>query len=249
MKASGVAAPGHIATFFGAHEKKRHAKCAFALQSGGAVAGLLRSDAKAGGDRVYVVFRSPHLGQTSVMRHQHGGGETVRQRHCQTGHAARIGDAAGRNQYVAHGAALQQAGHMNQVKDAVGMVKRLGQEDFAPTLVLLAQCSGQVFGVGQAHGHTQPVTKAALEGGGPETATQVKDIMKSGNGPEGVRGAMIVPIQDHRAPDFGKPTLELFSDLKKGLRTSTARCRCFRGQARPLGKQRSLTPRGRVTLF
>ena len=49
------------------------------------------------------------------------------------------------------------------------------------------------------------------------------------NVPEAVRQAMNVPMQDHRAPDFGDLTLGLFADLKKVFKTTTGRVMMFPG--------------------
>ena len=49
------------------------------------------------------------------------------------------------------------------------------------------------------------------------------------NVPEDVRQAMNVPMQDMRAPDFGDLTLDLFTGLKKVLRTETGRVMMFPG--------------------
>lgn len=49
------------------------------------------------------------------------------------------------------------------------------------------------------------------------------------NVPEAVRQAMNVPMQDHRAPDFGDLTLGLFADLKKVFKTRTGRVMMFPG--------------------
>lgn len=49
------------------------------------------------------------------------------------------------------------------------------------------------------------------------------------NVPEAVRQAMNVPMQDHRAPDFGDLTLGLFADLKKIFKTKTGRVMMFPG--------------------
>ncbi|MES2967752.1 MAG: aminotransferase class V-fold PLP-dependent enzyme [Pseudomonadota bacterium] len=49
------------------------------------------------------------------------------------------------------------------------------------------------------------------------------------NVPEAVRQAMMVPMQDHRAPDFGDLTMGLFDDLKKIFKTSSGRVMMFPG--------------------
>ncbi len=49
------------------------------------------------------------------------------------------------------------------------------------------------------------------------------------NVPDDVRRAMNVPMQDHRAPDFGDLTLNLFTDLKKIFRTETGIVMMFPG--------------------
>lgn len=49
------------------------------------------------------------------------------------------------------------------------------------------------------------------------------------NVPEAVRQAMMVPMQDHRAPDFGDLTLGLFADLKKVFRTRDGQVMMFPG--------------------
>ena len=49
------------------------------------------------------------------------------------------------------------------------------------------------------------------------------------NIPEVVRQAMNVPMQDMRAPDFGDLTLNLFTDLKKVLKTETGTVMMFPG--------------------
>ncbi len=49
------------------------------------------------------------------------------------------------------------------------------------------------------------------------------------NVPEGVRRAMNVTMQDHRAPDFGELTLGLFADLKTVLKTATGTVMLFPG--------------------
>ncbi|WP_371060655.1 aminotransferase class V-fold PLP-dependent enzyme [Rhodosalinus sp. 5P4] len=49
------------------------------------------------------------------------------------------------------------------------------------------------------------------------------------NVPEDVRQAMNVPMQDMRAPDFGELTLDLFTGLKKVLRTEAGRVMMFPG--------------------
>jgi alanine-glyoxylate transaminase/serine-glyoxylate transaminase/serine-pyruvate transaminase len=49
------------------------------------------------------------------------------------------------------------------------------------------------------------------------------------NVPEAVRQAMNVPMQDHRAPDFGDLTFSLFSDLKRVFRTQTGTVMMFPG--------------------
>ncbi len=49
------------------------------------------------------------------------------------------------------------------------------------------------------------------------------------NVPERVRMAMNVPMQDHRAPDFGDLTLSLFDDLKRVFRSPSARVMLFPG--------------------
>ncbi|MFK7945647.1 MAG: alanine--glyoxylate aminotransferase family protein [Paracoccaceae bacterium] len=49
------------------------------------------------------------------------------------------------------------------------------------------------------------------------------------NVPEAVRQAMNVPMQDMRAPDFGDLTLNLFSDLKKVMKTETGTVMMFPG--------------------
>jgi alanine-glyoxylate transaminase / serine-glyoxylate transaminase / serine-pyruvate transaminase len=50
-----------------------------------------------------------------------------------------------------------------------------------------------------------------------KTGTQHLYIPGPTNVPESVRQAMIVPMQDHRAPDFGDLTLGLFSRSEKGF--------------------------------
>jgi alanine-glyoxylate transaminase/serine-glyoxylate transaminase/serine-pyruvate transaminase len=69
--------------------------------------------------------------------------------------------------------------------------------------------------------------------------TQREDAMKTGtqhlyipgptNVPDSVRQAMIVPMQDHRAPDFGDLTLSLFADMKKVFKTETGSVMMFPG--------------------
>lgn len=49
------------------------------------------------------------------------------------------------------------------------------------------------------------------------------------NVPDSVRQAMFVPMQDHRAPDFGDLTLGLLEDLKLIFRTQTGRVMMFPG--------------------
>lgn len=49
------------------------------------------------------------------------------------------------------------------------------------------------------------------------------------NVPEAVRRAMNVPMQDMRAPDFGDLTLDLFTGMKKVLRTEKGRVMFFPG--------------------
>jgi alanine-glyoxylate transaminase/serine-glyoxylate transaminase/serine-pyruvate transaminase len=49
------------------------------------------------------------------------------------------------------------------------------------------------------------------------------------NVPDAVRQAMNVPMQDHRAPDFGDLTLSLFEDLKRVFGTTTGRTMLFPG--------------------
>ncbi len=62
-----------------------------------------------------------------------------------------------------------------------------------------------------------------------KTGTQHLYIPGPTNVPESVRQAMNVPMQDHRAPDFGDLTFSLFSDLKKVFRTETGRVMLFPG--------------------
>ena len=47
------------------------------------------------------------------------------------------------------------------------------------------------------------------------------------NMPFEIRQAMEVPLEDHRAPDFGEFTLPLFEDLRKIFRTQTGRVFVF----------------------
>ncbi len=49
------------------------------------------------------------------------------------------------------------------------------------------------------------------------------------NVPEAVRQAMMVPMQDHRAPDFGDLGLGLFRDLKKLYKTEAGKVMIFPG--------------------
>lgn len=49
------------------------------------------------------------------------------------------------------------------------------------------------------------------------------------NVPEAVRQAMNVPVQDMRAPDFGELTLDLFTGLKRVLRTEKGQVMLFPG--------------------
>jgi alanine-glyoxylate transaminase/serine-glyoxylate transaminase/serine-pyruvate transaminase len=62
-----------------------------------------------------------------------------------------------------------------------------------------------------------------------KTGTQHLYIPGPTNVPESVRQAMIVPMQDHRAPDFGDLTMNLFSDLKKVFKTETGTVMMFPG--------------------
>ena len=62
-----------------------------------------------------------------------------------------------------------------------------------------------------------------------KTGTQHLYIPGPTNVPEAVRQAMIVPMQDHRAPDFGDLTLGLFADLKKVFKTETGSVMMFPG--------------------
>lgn len=61
------------------------------------------------------------------------------------------------------------------------------------------------------------------------TGTQHLFIPGPTNVPEAVRQAMNVPMQDHRAPDFGDLTLSLFADLRKVFRTRTGTVMMFPG--------------------
>lgn len=49
------------------------------------------------------------------------------------------------------------------------------------------------------------------------------------NVPEAIRQAMLVPMQDHRAPDFGALTLGLIRDLKRVFKTETGTVMMFPG--------------------
>ncbi|MEI2807281.1 pyridoxal-phosphate-dependent aminotransferase family protein [Albidovulum sp.] len=62
-----------------------------------------------------------------------------------------------------------------------------------------------------------------------KTGTQHLYIPGPTNVPEAVRRAMLVPMQDHRAPDFGDLTMSLFADLKKVLGTGTGTVMMFPG--------------------
>lgn len=62
-----------------------------------------------------------------------------------------------------------------------------------------------------------------------KTGTQHLYIPGPTNVPEAVRRAMVVPMQDHRAPDFGDLTLGLFADLKRVLGTKTGTVMMFPG--------------------
>ncbi|WP_413875048.1 pyridoxal-phosphate-dependent aminotransferase family protein [Albidovulum sp.] len=62
-----------------------------------------------------------------------------------------------------------------------------------------------------------------------KTGTQHLYIPGPTNVPEAVRRAMLVPMQDHRAPDFGDLTMGLFADLKKVLGTETGTVMMFPG--------------------
>jgi alanine-glyoxylate transaminase/serine-glyoxylate transaminase/serine-pyruvate transaminase len=62
-----------------------------------------------------------------------------------------------------------------------------------------------------------------------KTGTQHLYIPGPTNVPEAVRQAMIVPMQDHRAPDFGDLTLGLFADLKRVFKTETGTVMMFPG--------------------
>ena len=44
-----------------------------------------------------------------------------------------------------------------------------------------------------------------------------------------IRQAMELPLEDHRAPDFGEFTLPLFNDLQKIFRTQSGRVFVFPG--------------------
>ncbi|ESW59411.1 MAG: serine--glyoxylate aminotransferase [Rhodobacter sp. CACIA14H1] len=62
-----------------------------------------------------------------------------------------------------------------------------------------------------------------------KTGTQHLYIPGPTNVPEVVRQAMNVPMQDHRAPDFGDLTMGLFRDLKTIFKTTTGRVMMFPG--------------------
>lgn len=62
-----------------------------------------------------------------------------------------------------------------------------------------------------------------------KTGTQHLYIPGPTNVPEVVRQAMNVPMQDHRAPDYGNLTMGLFRDLKTIFKTETGRVMMFPG--------------------
>jgi hypothetical protein len=61
-------------------------------------------------------------------------------------------------------ALFQQPRTYGQLKDAVGVIQRLGQQDLAPGLVILAQGAGQVIDLHQPHRHPHAIAQAAFEG-------------------------------------------------------------------------------------
>ena len=165
VKAGGVEAFGDVAAFVDAQEEERHPLRAFALQGGGAVAGLLEADAKARGEVVEVVLRGPRFGQKGGVGHQDRGGEVVGQFDAQPRHTARFGQPGPLDQRIEQWPLFQKPGHVDQLERAVGVVERLGQQDLAPRLVVLTQGSGQVFNPAKPHADTVAVAQAGLQGG------------------------------------------------------------------------------------
>ena len=146
VKVGRVEPLGDVAALVDPQEEERHALRPFALQGGGAVAGLFEADAEAGGDMVEVVFRRPRLGQKGVVGHQDGGGEVVRQFHPQPRHARADRLMPDRSISPSSSARCSsRPAHVHQLEGAVGVVQRLGQQDLAPRLVILAQRAGQVL--------------------------------------------------------------------------------------------------------
>lgn len=71
------------------------------------------------------------------------------------------------------------------------------------------------------------------------------------NGPESVRQAMNLPMQDQRAHDFGAGNIGLFADLKTVFRTTTGTVLMFAGSAIGAGEAaitNTLSPVDRVLL-